>query len=413
MTQQLVSSKKFGIYNYDERLKNTFRLIEKDLSKETSDLIRQYVNAMIAESMAKATIHKHAQTLLNLSRFLGKGWKDVTKKDVEALIAKIVQTYSENGQETNTTHDHKKILKIFFRWYKLGSRNKDDVGDPPETKDVKIKRVKDKIVREDLITEADKTKLLHACGENARDRAFIDCHLEAGTRPGEILNLQIKHVKFDKFGAILHVDGKTGARTVRLVRSTPSLASWLAVHPFKDNPESPLWISLHKTIYGQQFTYHSAHMMVKRRCTLAGLSKRVHLNLFRHSEATETAKFMTEAQMKKRHGWTADSKMPARYVHLINADVDEAIFKRYGMNQTEEASPKLPKNCFVCGSPNPFESTRCSRCAKPLDIKAALDLEEKERLELAKRDEELRLIREELEKIKQKLLISEKYQKKA
>lgn len=186
MAQQLTTSKKFGIYRYDERLENTFKLIEKEFSQETSDLIRQYANVMTSQSMAKATIHKHVQTLLNLSRFLGKEWKDVTKKDIEALVARIVQTYSENGQETNTTHDHKKILKIFFRWYKLGSRNKDEVGDPPETKDVKIKRVKDKIVREDLITEADKTKLLHACGENARDRAFIDCHLEAGTRPGEM-----------------------------------------------------------------------------------------------------------------------------------------------------------------------------------------------------------------------------------
>lgn len=31
---------------------------------------------------------------------------------------------------------------------------------------------------------------------------------------------------------------------------------------------------------------------------------------------------MTEAQLRKRHGWSPESKMPARYVHMINADVD-------------------------------------------------------------------------------------------
>lgn len=46
----------------------------------------------------------------------------------------------------------KKILKIFFRWVKLGSRSFVEVGDPEETKRVKIKKVKDKIIREDFIT---------------------------------------------------------------------------------------------------------------------------------------------------------------------------------------------------------------------------------------------------------------------
>ncbi len=194
----------------------------------------------------------------------------------------------------HTSYDHKKILKIFFRWFKLGSREFVEVGDPPETKSVKMKKVRDKIVREDLLTEDEKTRLLHACGENARDRALLDCHLEAGTRPGEILNLLIKHVKFDNYGAVLHVDGKTGARPVRLVRSTPSLASWLAVHPFRDIAEAPLWIRIDKQGYGQPLTYAGTRQMVIRRCQIAHISKRVFLNLFRHSEATELAKFMTD-----------------------------------------------------------------------------------------------------------------------
>lgn len=246
--------------------------------------------------------------ILSLSR-LNKDWEDVTKNDVDKLVWKIMNQYGDdNGQETNTSHDHNKILKIFFRWVKLGSREKNEVGDPPETKQLKLRRVKDKIVREHLLTE-DKTKLLHACGENARDRAFIDCHFEAGTRPGEILNLRIRHVKFDKDGAILHVDGKTGARPIRLVKSTPSFAAWMSVHPFKDDPSAPLWPNLSYKKPGGALTYAGARQMLNRRCKLANLSKQVNLNLFRHSEATITANFMTEAQMRKRHGWEANSQM--------------------------------------------------------------------------------------------------------
>ncbi|HZS73877.1 MAG TPA: integrase, partial [Candidatus Nitrosotalea sp.] len=217
-----------SIYDYDDRIGRTYNLMEKDLSEENIKLIKKYDHSMIAESLAKATRHKHLQVVLNLSRFLGKDWKDVTKDDIENIVVKIVQTYcGESGQETNTSYDHKKILKIFFRWFKLGSRSREEVGDPPETNGVKIKKVKDKIVREDLVTEEDRTLLLQTCSDSLRDKAFIDCHFEAGTRPGEILNLLIKHVRFDKHGAIIHVDGKTGPRPIRLIRSTPNLASWI------------------------------------------------------------------------------------------------------------------------------------------------------------------------------------------
>ncbi len=85
--------------------------------------------------------------------------------------------------------------------------------------------------------------------------ALIDCHFESGTRPGEILNLQIRHVKFDKYGAVLHVDGKTGARSIRLVKLTPSLAYWLSVYPLKDDTFAPLWPNTSYRNCGKALTY--------------------------------------------------------------------------------------------------------------------------------------------------------------
>jgi hypothetical protein len=62
----------------------------------------------------------------------------------------LVEEYADDsGQETNTSYDHKKILKIFFRWIKLGSREFQEVGDPDETRWIKPKRVKDNLSRED------------------------------------------------------------------------------------------------------------------------------------------------------------------------------------------------------------------------------------------------------------------------
>lgn len=390
---------KSSIYDYDDRLSRTYGLIKRDLSKENQDILSKYDKTMISQGLAKPTRLKNLQIVLNLTRFLKKEWGDATKEDIENIVIKIIELYSDSsGQETHTSYDHKKILKIFFRWLKLGSREQKEVGDPEETKNVKIRKVKDKISREDLLTEDDRTRLLHACGENARDRAFIDCHLEAGTRPGEILNLQIKHIVFDKYGVILRVDGKTGARTIRLVKSTPSLAAWMNVHPSKDDPNAPLWINVTVRSYGQPLTYTSAYQMVRRRCKIANLSKRVYLNLFRHTEATTTANYMTEAQMRNRHGWTPYSKMPGRYVHLTNADVEEAILEHYGLsNKQQEEKAKLPKVCPICEMHNENDAERCSKCSRPLDLKVAIHLEEKEHLEKEETRKEMYAIKEKLE----------------
>jgi integrase/recombinase XerD len=380
-------------------MKGTTRQIAIELSSANSELITKYDREMVRHSIAIATRQKHLRTLLGLTRMLQKDWEKVTKNDMENLVYEIMQRHSdESGKETNYSYDHKKVLKIFMRWMKLGSREFVEVGDPPETSHIRMKRVKDKIIREDLLTEDDVSRLLHACGENSRDRALIDCHYEGGTRPGEILSILIKHVKFDQYGANLHVDGKTGPRTVRLVKSTPSLANWMSIHPFKDNPEAPVWVNLTKNHYGEQFTYPAARAMFSRRAKIAHLEKRVNLNMFRHSEATNSAKFMTEAQLRKRHGWSPESKMPARYVHLINADVDDAIFKQLGIKKEEEI-PNIPKKCHICDMPNAFDAKMCSKCGKVLDLKTAIENEEKNESEKQSIKGELESLKENMESI--------------
>lgn len=368
---------------------------------------------MVKQGLGKATRIKHLKIFLSLSRRINKEWNSVTKDDIDRLVREIMQEYGDvNGDETETSRDFKKVLKLFFRWFKLGTRDYKEVGDPPETKGIRLKKPKDKITRESLLKEEDLTRLLHACGENLRDRSFIDMHFEAGTRPGEILSLQIKHVEFDKYGAKIHVDGKTGARPIRLIKSTPNLAAWINAHPFRESPEAPLWILLDKKNYGKPLTYAAAREMVSRRCQMANLLKHVNLKLFRHSEATNTAKFMTEAEMKKRHGWTKSSNMPSRYVHLVDSDVEEKILNHYGiLKKEDEINTQLPKICYICQMPNSSDSKICTKCGKPLDLKTANELDEKKEQRIVDLEKQQQFILEELEKVQKRQQIAEKYEK--
>jgi len=84
--------------------------------------------------------------------FDNKPWKEITKPDVEIAIATIMDKHSSKGEETHTTYNFKKVIKIFFRWIHLGHRKykvclkKYKLGDPEITEDIVSGHVADKIV---------------------------------------------------------------------------------------------------------------------------------------------------------------------------------------------------------------------------------------------------------------------------
>jgi len=112
---------------------------------------------------------------------------------------------------------------------------------------------------------------------------------------------------------------------------------------------------------------------------------------------------MTEAQLRKRHGWSPTSKMPGRYVHLINADVEDALLKHYGIAKEEQTKQEIPTKCPICEMVNPVDAKLCSKCGKPLDLKTALEYEEKEK-------EEKKLLMSRLEKV-EKILFHQDFKK--
>jgi ribosomal protein L40E len=72
--------------------------------------------------------------------------------------------------------------------------------------------------------------------------------------------------------------------------------------------------------------------------------------------------------------------MPAIYVHAVNADVDNAYLKHLGLLKEDEKKQQLPKICHICKTPNSPDAQICNRCGKPLDVKTAVELEEKANL---------------------------------
>ncbi|NIU01952.1 MAG: hypothetical protein GWN01_13880, partial [Nitrosopumilaceae archaeon] len=82
----LKTVKKNAIHNYESLMNSAKRQIERELSQRNVKLIFEYDKVMVRQSIAIATRQKHMRTLLGLTRFLKKDWKDVTKSDIDELV---------------------------------------------------------------------------------------------------------------------------------------------------------------------------------------------------------------------------------------------------------------------------------------------------------------------------------------
>ncbi|MEX0861123.1 tyrosine-type recombinase/integrase [Nitrosopumilus sp.] len=403
MSKQQISGNKLDkirLYDYDRIISRTFALMQKDLSENNFRLMKKFDRVLVNESLSVARRSKILGTLLSLSRMLKKDWDETNKEDIEELVYNFNKKFSKDGQETNTTSDHKKILKNFYRWLKFGSRDQKSVGDPAETIWIRTKKPRENLTADMLITDAEKNSLLKACGGNLRDLAFISAFSDLGCRPGEILSRQIKHVKFDDKGAVIVVDGKTGPRPVRVIECVPDLAAYIEKHPNSSDPESPLWITMDDRRFGESWSYAAMRKRLQRICDIAKIHKRIWPNLFRHTGATKTGMYLTESLQKKRYGWSSGSKMPGRYEHMMNSDVEEAILKHYGISSAKSTDlVNKPKICKICDIPNSYDSKMCSKCGKPLDLKIALENEEKLEKERQSIKEELEHLKENMEDI--------------
>ncbi len=210
-----------------------------------------------------------------------------------------------------------------------------------------------------------------------RDKAFVILLYESGARIGELGAMRIRDVAFEQGYARIMLRGKTGARQVIVVASMPYLADWIQHHPLRDDPDAPLWVNLGTVNRLEPMSYPALAKVLKTVAEKAGLKKRVHPHVLRHSRATFLARRLTEAQMSQMFGWKQGSRMPSIYVHLSGRDLEDALLGIYGLRKPEGEKPELaPRVCPRCSESNQFDARFCSKCGMVLDLKAAVQLEE-------------------------------------
>lgn len=334
--------------------------VESKALPEIARTMFAWEDDLYIKSLSETTIVNNVSYILNLYKKYDIDILAMDEQTFKNAVAKI----ERSNYSPYTKVAYKQAIRNYCNWRGI---NADWISTrPPKKKEIP-----------ELLTKDDITTMIDSC-KNERDRAIISILADSGCRIGELASIRIKDVSFDKHGAVIHINGKTGSRRVRLIFSGPYLARWLDIHPHREDPTYALFVSFSNISRHKPIDERALYQVVKRISKDTGINKRIYPHLFRHSRATELANHLTQAQMESHLGWIHGSNMSQTYIHLSGADVDNALLKMHGVEVPEDAKPKPLTSiiCTRCQRVNPSNAKFCFQCGQTLDIVAALNLDE-------------------------------------
>jgi len=377
------------LYHFSELIQHNLRIVEQDkqILEINKKHIRDFINYCNNEGLGKARLTIYLGRLKIIGRLFKKDFKTATKKDIEDLLEKIIEKYTNSGSRTIFIITIKKLWSSYFENIELVSWLKTSKYSKQGEKENKITRIENILIPEEV-------EKIISVADNSRDKAFIGALYYSGCRIGEIINLKIKHIKFKDNVTEISVYGKTGTRVIPIVECSKLLQNWLDAHGNKEDKEAYVWINIGttKTLanlknynkiknkkpkynYGGFISVRRASDILQRAGEKVNITKKLNPHNFRHSRLTYLATKLTESELKNFAGWTQGSKEAGTYVHLSGRDINNSMNKIYGIKE-EEQENELVK-CWRCNWLNRKTLTICENCGLALASEKAVMLGKK------------------------------------
>lgn len=321
-------------------------------------------------------------TLFKLGKFkVQKSFEEMNKQDLKEFLSIIKSVEKESSYELCKAH-----LKRFFRWlcwHMKGEEEKLRNFKMPKCVDwIEVKHPDNNWEYEDLPTEEEILKI-STFVQTQRDRALILIVWETGAEPIAVLQLKVKDVSFNQYGGLVTFRPSSGKlktkdryRTIPVATAVPDLQLWLSMHPEKNNPEAPLWISRR----GGSLGYARLRAIFLKALKKANIKKHFTLYKLRHKRLTQVADVLNIQELKRFAGHSKYSNVTPRYIHVNEKSMKQKLYRERGVKvkETEKAEPKLKiKICPRCKHENSPTFKFCSMCSMPLDMKTMFDVQRK------------------------------------
>lgn len=309
-------------------------------------LFQFFCNAKLAEGRAKGTIKKYQFIYGNFCKYLdahGIG-RDLRNIDVDLIrdyISWLLEDYVQYkdhkfkpdyskkvGLSPHTTNDYLKNLRTIFRF--LAEENKIDSNPFEDVNNVKYTEAE--IV---VLTAEELKSLLEAPDKRSytgfRDFVLMTLLIDTMARINEAISLKISDVDFSNDTVTIRaaIAKNRKSRIIPIQKQTAKLLRELIKEIYDFDSEYIFLANYGEPLTPNNFRNHLRRHYIKT----AGIKKRVHPHLFRHTAATmflEAGGDIRHLQLLLGH---SDLRMVMRYTHLSNQALKEQHAKYSAMNQ--------------------------------------------------------------------------------
>ncbi|MEM0159652.1 MAG: site-specific integrase [Candidatus Micrarchaeaceae archaeon] len=364
------------IYGIENGLKLCKDRLNRDklLSKEAKDAILDFVDELAVRNVSDHVQYSYIERLMVVARIMGSAFLRPTRLTVKEAMLGLRGSKSRRNKyySEGTLNNLYSAMKRFYSIYKDGAFFNTVSWIEIKTNPSNRKKP------EDIVSLDELNKLINAC-LNERDKSLISLLYDSGCRIGELLTLRVKDIEYDDYGIRLTVNGKTGVRKVRVVGNSVSFAHDYQEKFNRKNPDDFFFVKMR---YGGPMKWADVNTMLYKVSRRAGIKRRIHPHLFRHTRATLLAKDLKEAPLESTMGWVHGSRMSRVYVHLSDEQIDNAVLKVYGIEKRKEndvGAGKESKVCYGCKEINPAVNEYCYKCGMPLDFEKFKQMEESRR----------------------------------
>jgi integrase/recombinase XerD len=310
------------------------RKIVEETPPESREAIMRFDSHMLSRGLAAATRAAYLSHLYVIANQINKHFADATESDIVALLAYV----EGNGYTAHVKEKYRRTIKSFWTW----------LGKPEYVENIRTmsKSQLYALCVPESILKASETRKIIDSGRNPYEKAIMSLAAETGARIGEILNLKTKSVQFDRIGARLVLNGKTGKRVVRIIKCKcghPNLAVNLLRRVMDPGREYVFSKWNHITREHTRPSYQFVRHLFERVRAAHVTKKHVHAHIFRHTRATQLSPHLSYTQLCDYFGWQYGSSMPSIYIRANNSALDNALLEGYGMR------PVRPeKLCLWC-----------------------------------------------------------------
>jgi integrase/recombinase XerD len=261
-----------------------------------------YLDALIIKRYSETTIKTYCSYFLDFqSYFSGKVIKHISPDRIHEYILHLIR---EN--DISISQQNQRISAIKFYYEKVLGRDKMKFHIERPKRERKLPGVLDK--EEVLAILNSTTNIKHKC--------ILSLIYSAGLRRNELLNLKSEDI--DSKRMLLKIRGGKGKKD-RYTTLSGKLLQLLREYYKEFRPKNYLF----EGPDGDQYSATSVQNILKRSAKIAGVKKRVHVHMLRHSFATHLLEQGTSLRIIQELLGHESIKTTEIYTHITKTDIEK------------------------------------------------------------------------------------------